>query len=32
MIGSYQMERVVDGTKMQVNIPEFTMIAPIRLN
>jgi ApaG protein len=32
MIGTYQMERVVDGIKMQVNIPEFTMIAPIRLN
>jgi ApaG protein len=32
MVGTYLMERVVDGTKMQVNIPEFTMIAPIRLN
>jgi ApaG protein len=32
MSGTYLMERVVDGTKMQVNIPEFTMIAPIRLN
>jgi len=26
------MERIVDGVTMQVNIPEFTMIAPIRLN
>ena len=32
MIGTYLMERVVDGVTMQVNIPEFTMIAPIRLN
>jgi ApaG protein len=32
MIGTYEMERVVDGTKMRVNIPEFTMIAPLRLN
>src|SRR5688572_26629463 len=32
MVGTYQMERVVDGSRMQVNIPEFTMIAPIRLN
>jgi len=32
MVGTYQMERVVDGTKMLVNIPEFTMIAPLRLN
>jgi ApaG protein len=32
MVGTYQMERVVDGIKMQVNIPEFTMIAPLRLN
>ncbi len=32
MLGTYQMERVVDGSKMQVNIPEFTMIAPLRLN
>jgi ApaG protein len=32
MVGTYQMERVVDGLKMEVIIPEFTMIAPIRLN
>jgi ApaG protein len=32
MIGTYLMERIVDGVTMQVNIPEFTMIAPIRLN
>lgn len=32
MVGSYQMERVMDGIKMQVNIPEFMMIAPLRLN
>lgn len=32
MVGSYLMERVVDGSQMQVNIPEFMMIAPLRLN
>lgn len=32
MSGTYLMERVVDGSQMQVNIPEFTMIAPLRLN
>jgi len=32
MVGTYMMERVVDGIKMQVNIPEFTMIVPLRLN
>ncbi|HKZ38202.1 MAG TPA: Co2+/Mg2+ efflux protein ApaG [Chryseolinea sp.] len=32
MLGTYLMERVVDGVTMHVNIPEFTMIAPIRLN
>src|SRR6187401_2389248 len=30
MIGTYLMERIVDGVTMQVNIPAFTMIAPIR--
>lgn len=32
MVGSYTMERVVDGATMLVNIPEFTMVAPLRLN
>jgi ApaG protein len=32
MVGKYQMERVVDGVKFEVIIPEFTMIAPVRLN
>lgn len=32
MTGSYSMERIVDGTKVIVAIPEFTMIAPLRLN
>lgn len=32
MVGIYLMERIVDGTKVNVNIPEFTMVAPIRLN
>lgn len=32
MTGTYLMERIVDGTKLQVNIPEFVMVAPFRLN
>lgn len=32
MDGTYQMERVVDGAIFTVVVPEFTMVAPIRLN
>jgi len=32
MVGTYQMERIVDGTKFEVIVPEFIMIAPLRLN
>jgi ApaG protein len=32
MAGNYLMERVVDGTKFQVKIPEFILVAPQRLN
>jgi ApaG protein len=32
MVGTYLMERIVDGTTFQVNIPEFCMVAPMRLN
>jgi ApaG protein len=32
MVGTYLMERVVDGSRLQINIPEFTMVAPLRLN
>src|SRR5689334_15842375 len=32
MVGTYLMERIVDGTTFRVNIPEFIMVAPIRLN
>jgi ApaG protein len=32
MVGTYQMERIVDGTTFAVNIPEFCMVAPMRLN
>ena len=32
MVGTYLMERIVDGLKLTVNIPEFIMIAPPRLN
>lgn len=32
MAGTYLMERIVDGTTFPVNIPEFCMVAPMRLN
>jgi ApaG protein len=32
MKGSYEMERIVDGLKFRVNIPEFYLIAPYKLN
>lgn len=32
MKGSYEMERIVDGVKFRVNIPEFYLIAPFKLN
>jgi ApaG protein len=32
MKGSYLMERIVDGEKFEVVIPEFTLIAPFKLN
>lgn len=32
MSGTYQMERIVDGSRFLVNIPEFTMVVPWRLN
>lgn len=32
MYGTYLMERIMDGTKLQVKIPAFSMIAPLRLN
>ena len=32
MKGTYLMERVVDGSKFRVTIPEFVMIAPYKLN
>lgn len=32
MYGTYLMERVLDGKRFKVNIPEFTMTAPYRLN
>jgi ApaG protein len=32
MLGSYLMERVVDGSQFRVNIPEFTMVVPWKLN
>ena len=32
MRGSYQMERLVDGREFSVEIPEFTLMVPYRLN
>lgn len=32
MSGSYVMERLADGKKIRVMIPEFSLIAPFRLN
>ena len=32
MYGTYLMERVLDGKRFKVKIPEFTMTAPYRLN
>jgi ApaG protein len=32
MIGTYQMERVVDGSQFQVGVPEFSMVVPWKLN
>ena len=32
MKGTYSMEKIVDGKNFMVNIPEFIMIAPYRLN
>jgi ApaG protein len=32
MVGTYEMERIVDGSKFEVKIPEFIMVAPLRLN
>ncbi|UOQ71984.1 Co2+/Mg2+ efflux protein ApaG [Hymenobacter cellulosilyticus] len=32
MCGSYQMERLVDGREFSVDIPEFTLVVPYRLN
>ncbi len=32
MYGHYMMERLVDGGRFKVTIPEFTMIVPYKLN
>jgi ApaG protein len=32
MVGTYDMERIVDGSIFRVKIPEFMMVAPVRLN
>ncbi|GGG56160.1 Co2+/Mg2+ efflux protein ApaG [Hymenobacter sp. 5516J-16] len=32
MRGTYQMERLMDGSEFTVEIPEFTLVVPYRLN
>lgn len=32
MVGTYRMERIVDGTHFEVNIPAFALVAPNRMN
>lgn len=32
MTGTYLMERIVDGKKFEVNIPEFIMVVPFKYN
>ncbi len=32
MYGTYTMERIMDGKKFEVEIPEFTMFVPYKLN
>lgn len=32
MLGNYTMERMVDGKQFTVNIPEFVLIVPYKLN
>ena len=32
MYGTYTMERIMDGKKFEVKIPEFTMFVPYKLN
>lgn len=32
MVGTFLMERILNGTQLTVDIPEFTMVAPLRLN
>ncbi len=32
MYGTYTMERIMDGKKFKVKIPEFTMFVPYKLN
>ncbi|MCY7350210.1 MAG: Co2+/Mg2+ efflux protein ApaG [Cytophagaceae bacterium] len=32
MVGTYLMERIIDGKRFYVDVPEFTMVVPYRLN
>jgi len=32
MVGTYLIERIIDGKQLQIAIPEFTMVVPFKLN
>ena len=32
MVGTYLIERIIDGKQIRVTIPEFTMVVPYKLN
>lgn len=32
MVGTYLMERIIDGRRFRVNVPEFLLVVPYRLN
>ncbi len=32
MVGTYLIERIIDGKRLQIAIPEFTMVVPFKLN
>jgi ApaG protein len=32
MAGTYLMERIIDGKRFRVTVPEFTLVVPYRLN
>ncbi|CCH00705.1 Co2+/Mg2+ efflux protein ApaG [Fibrella sp. WM1] len=32
MVGSYLVERIIDGKQFRIQVPEFTMVVPFQLN